>query len=167
VKGSDGQLHLLKRIIPVAKESMEPKGRLTQPKQYLHDTLRDFAEEIHSELLGHPQRMVDLSHSVDPRLKAKKQRVKTREFVKKFPDLFSTRGEKANEVVHALVVSKQSANKHNKPPPISVVPAHAPAEVPHAVAVARAEAEEAKPGRKTGAYFKALRAIYGNYENKL
>ena len=42
IAGSDNKEHLLKRVLPVAANSGEPKGKLTQPRQYLSDTLRAY-----------------------------------------------------------------------------------------------------------------------------
>jgi len=101
IKGSDNQLHLLKRVVAVDKDSAEPKGKLTQPRQYLADTLRDMAEDLHAELRGNPQTLKELSETLDPKLQEKEAKIKTRAFVEKFSDLFQIKGDK----VYALVVS--------------------------------------------------------------
>jgi len=92
VKGSDGQLHLLKRVIPVHENSAEPKGQLTQPRQYKADTLRDLAEDVHQSLIGQPTAMSDLALRLDPVLNNLEAKIKTRAFVKKFTDLFAIKG---------------------------------------------------------------------------
>jgi hypothetical protein len=101
IKGSDDQLHLLKRVIPVAKNSAEPKGKLTQPRQYLADSLRDMAEDLHAELKGSPKTIKEISETLDPKLLEKEAKIKTKAFVEKFSDLFQIKGDK----VYALVAS--------------------------------------------------------------
>ena len=105
VKGSDEQYHLLKRVLPVAANSAEPKGKLTQPRQYLHDTLRDLAEDLHAELLGQPQSLRDLAKTMDPKLESRDAKIKTKAFVEKFSDLFKLE----NDNVYALVLSHPKA----------------------------------------------------------
>ena len=101
VKGSDDQLHLLKRVIPAPEDSGEPKGKLTQPRQYLADSLRDLAEDLHAELRGSPKTLKEISETLDPKLLQKEAKIKTRAFVEKFSDLFQIKGDK----VYALVAS--------------------------------------------------------------
>jgi hypothetical protein len=89
----------------VAENSAEPKGKLTQPRQYLHDTLRDLAEDLHAELLGHPQSLRDLAKTMDPKLESRDAKIKTKAFVEKFSDLFKLE----NDNVYALVLSHPKA----------------------------------------------------------
>ena len=103
VKGSDGQLHLLKRVIPVHPNSGEPRGKLTQPRQYLHDTLRDLAEDLHAELIGHPRSLEEVTWTMTPRLHERGAKIKVYDFIRKFSDLFKLEG--TRPVVHALVAS--------------------------------------------------------------
>ena len=105
VKGNDDQLHLLKRVLPVHANSAEPKGELIQPRQWKSQTLRDMAEDVHADLIGHPRSLSDLTWALDPILFEMNAKIKTRAFVKKFPDLLSIRGEGRQEYVHALVLS--------------------------------------------------------------
>ena len=104
VKGSDEQLHLLKRIIPVHPNSGEPRGKLTQPRQYLHDTLRDLAEDLHAELIGHPRSLEEVTWTMEPRLHKRGAKIKVYDFIRKFSDLFKLDG--TRPVVHALVASR-------------------------------------------------------------
>ena len=105
VKGSDDQLHLLKRVLPVHAGSEEPKGKLIQPRQWKSQTLRDLAEDVHDALTGNPRLVSDMAVSLDLILEKMDARIKTKAFVKKFPDLFSLQGEGRQERVHALVLS--------------------------------------------------------------
>ena len=150
VKGSDDQLHLLKRIIPVHANSAEPKGRLTQPRQYLHDSLEDLAEDIHSELTNNPQRLSDLAQSLDPKLAGKGVKIKTKAFIMKYSDLFKIQG--SPEMVHALVVSQP---KRTRSAPVAVHPIEdirpsqqAPVQAPSAVP------------KRSAAFFSGLTAAY-------
>ena len=110
IEGSDGKQHLLKRIIPVAENSGEPKGKLTQPRQYLADTLRDLAEEIHAELQGHPQSIKDLANTLDPKLAEREAKIKTKAFIERFHDLFKIE----NDKVYALVLSHPKKSRSGK-----------------------------------------------------
>ena len=115
VKGSDEKFHLLKRILPVAANSAEPKGTLTQQRQYATDTLRDLAEDLHAELKGHPKTVEEIAETLQPKLTERDAKMKTRDFVSKFSDLFKME----NGKVHALVAShpkSQSANETNVEP---------------------------------------------------
>ena len=108
VKGSDDQLHLLKRILPVAADSGEPKGKLTQPRQYVADSLRDLAEDLHSDLKDHPKTVEEIAETLQPKLTARDAKIKTRDFVLKFSDLFKLNG----NMVHALVMSQPKRSKN-------------------------------------------------------
>ena len=108
IKGSDDQLHLLKRILPVAANSGEPKGKLTQPRQYLADSLRDLAEDLHSDLKDHPKTVEEIAETLQPKLTARDAKIKTRDFVLKFSDLFKLSG----NMVHALVMSQPKRSKN-------------------------------------------------------
>ena len=121
IKGSDDLLHLLKRVIPIPTNSGEPKGRLTQPRQYLSDTLRDLAEDVHAELIGAPRRLLDLSYSLDPKLQRKEAKIRTREFIRKFTDLFRIEG--SPEVVHALVLSLSQKARSERTIEVQPLPA--------------------------------------------
>jgi len=123
VKGSDDKLHLLKRILPVAENSGEPKGKLTQPRQYLHDTLRDMAEDLHAELKGHPKTVKEIAETLDPKLAERDAKIKTRAFVEKFSDLFTIQ----NDKVHALVASQPKRSQSAKE--VKVEPLREP--IPH------------------------------------
>ena len=153
VKGSDDQLHLLKRIIPVHANSGEPKGRLTQPRQYLHDSLEDLAEDIHSELTGHPQRLSDLAQSLDPKLAGKGVKIKTKAFIKKYSDLFKIDGEMA----HALVISLP---KKSRSAPIAVHPVEdiRPSQALPEPAIAAPKAV----AKRSADFFRGLSATYGS-----
>jgi len=107
-KGSDDNLHLLKRILPVAANSGEPKGKLTQPRQYLADSLRDLAEDLHSDLKDHPKTVEEIAETLQPKLTARDAKIKTRDFVVKFSDLFKLSG----NMVHALVISQPKRSKN-------------------------------------------------------
>ena len=109
VKGSDGQLHLLKRVIPVHPNSGEPRGKLTQPRQYLHDTLRDLAEDLHADLIDHPRPLEDVVFTMTPKLHARGAKIKVRDFIAKYSDLFKLVG--TRPVVHALVASHLAPQK--------------------------------------------------------
>jgi hypothetical protein len=106
VKGSDEKLHLLKRVIPVPADAEEPKGKLTQPRQYKADTLRDVAEDVHSILIDEPLSIRDLASKLDVVLQEVGDgKIKTRAFINKFPDLFVIKKDGKLETVHALVLS--------------------------------------------------------------
>lgn len=106
VKGQDEKLHLLKRVIPVPADSEEPKGKLTQPRQYKADTLRDVAEDVHSLLIDEPLSIRDLTSKLDAVLQEVDDgKIKTRAFINKFPDLFVIKKDGKLETVHALVLS--------------------------------------------------------------
>ena len=112
IKGSDGNLHLLKRVIPVHPNSGEAQGRLTQPRQYLHESLRDLAEDLHSELVGHPKSLEEVGHTLGPKLKERGAKIGVRDFIRKYPDLFQLIGDRP--VVHALVVSQPAKSKSSR-----------------------------------------------------
>ena len=124
VKGSDDQLHLLKRILPVAADSGEPKGKLTQPRQYVADSLRDLAEDLHAELQGHPKTLEEIAETLQPKLTERDAKIKTRDFVQKFSDLFRI----VDGKVHALVPSrpKRQSTKETKVEPIIAPALQAP-----------------------------------------
>jgi hypothetical protein len=118
IKGSDDNLHLLKRTIPVHQNSGEPQGRLTSARQYLHDTLRDLAEDLHADLVGHPRTLERVGESLLPKLKNRGAKLTVRDFIRKYTDLFRLAGDR--EVVHALVLSHPHRAK-NKPVEVSPV----------------------------------------------
>ena len=107
IKGSDDHLHLLKRVIPVHPNSGEPQGKLTQPRQYLHDTLQDLAEDLYSELVGHPTPLEDVAEKLRPKLQERGAKIKTRDFIAKYTNLFKLVG----DVVHALVISNPARTR--------------------------------------------------------
>ena len=152
VKGSDGNLHLLKRIIPVHADSGEPKGRLTQPRQYLHESLEDLAEDIHAELKGHPQTLADLAQTLDPKLAGKGVKIKTKAFIVKYSDLFKIQG----EMVHALVISQP---KRSRAPPVVV----------HAIEDVRPSQQDPAPSpavarpKRSADFFRGLGGTYERY----
>ena len=82
---------------------------MTQPRQYLHDTLRDLAEDLHGELIWHPKFLDDVSLTVGPKLKKRGAKISVREFIRKFTDLFKLVGDRP--VVHALVLSHPARAK--------------------------------------------------------
>lgn len=127
VKGSDEQLHLLKRVIPVHANSAEPQGKLVQPRQFKAETLRDLAEDIHAELINNPRRLEALQWQVDEKLHKLGEKIRTKAFVKKFSDLFSLQGDPPNEVVHALVISNARKPRVTQSRPVRVEPKAAPA----------------------------------------
>jgi hypothetical protein len=164
IKGSDQKEHLLKRVIPVHANSAEPMGKLTQPRQYLHDTLQDLAEDVHAELTGHPQRLVELSQSLDPKLLAKEAKIKTRAFVQKYSDLFKIAGNP--EVVHALVLS-HPARTRSQPVIVQPVPPAAQDLRPSAAQDLRPSTEPPPPAPKAVArpkrgadYYRGLSMMY-------
>ena len=110
VMGSDNKEHLLKRILPVAANSAEPKGKLTQPRQYLADTLRDLAENLHADLLQHPKTFEEVQAFLQPELAKRDAKIKTRDFIAKFSDLFKVTG----DMVHALVASMPKRTRSAK-----------------------------------------------------
>jgi hypothetical protein len=63
------------------------------------------AEDLHAELLGHPQSLKDLAKTMDPKLESRDAKIKTRAFVEKFSDLFKLE----NDNVYALVLSHPKA----------------------------------------------------------
>jgi hypothetical protein len=95
---------LLKRVIPVDADSAEPKGKLTQPRQHKADTLRDVAEDIHSQLIDQPLALRDLAAKLDSVLQEVDGKIKTRAFINKFTDLFVIKTDGKQETVHALVL---------------------------------------------------------------
>jgi hypothetical protein len=119
VRGSDNQLHLLKRVIPVHQDSEEPQGKLVQPREFKRETLRDLAEDMHADMIGNPRDLKELSQLLDPLLLAKDAKIKTRAFVEKYPDLFRI----DNGKVHALVLSaakKQRVVSSTKTEPVRI-----------------------------------------------
>ena len=92
-------------MIPVAADSAEPKGELTQPRQYKADALRDVAEDIHSQLIDQPLAFKDLAAKLDSVLTEVDGKITTRAFINKFPDLFVIKTDGKQETVHALVLS--------------------------------------------------------------
>jgi hypothetical protein len=63
------------------------------------------AEDLHAELLGHPQSLKDLAKTMDPKLESRDAKIKTKAFVEKFSDLFKLE----NDNVYALVLSHPKA----------------------------------------------------------
>jgi hypothetical protein len=139
VKGSDNNLHLLKRILPVAANSGEPKGKLTQPRQYLADSLRDLAEDLYADLQGNPKTIEQIAETLQPKLTERDAKIKTRDFVLKFSDLFKLSG----NMVHALVISQPKRSKSAPEKKVEPIVAPAP-QVSDAPAAARAFTEAAR-----------------------
>ena len=81
--------------------------KLTQPRQYLHDTLRDLAEDLYSELVGHPTPLEDVAEKLRPKLQERGAKIKTRDFIAKYTNLFKLVG----DVVHALVISNPARTR--------------------------------------------------------
>ena len=71
--------------------------------------MRDLAEDLHAELIGHPKWLDDVSLTVGPKLKERGAKINVRDFIRKFTDLFKLVGDRP--VVHALVLSHPARAK--------------------------------------------------------